>query len=271
MNGTTAQARFPTPELTPAEFDSIRKFLHEVCGIEMRQGKESLVRSRLSKRLKATGIRGFGEYLSHAKRDQDELSNMIDVLTTNKTSFFREREHFDVMAAHLARAPSRNPITIWSAGCSTGQEPYTLAMALEELPGPSRRPYRILATDLSSEVLADAQAATYRSELLQDIPPALKAKYTKTTKDGFTISQRLRDKVTFARLNLMSRWPMRGPFDFIFCRNVMIYFGQETRCMLANRFAKLLHPGGLLMIGMAETLTGLDHPLRCAQPSVYQK
>jgi len=261
------------PHLSAASFSAIRQLIFSVAGISMTQEKEELVKARLATRLRELKITGYEEYLDRIQTDKIELSNMVDVLTTNKTSFFREQQHFDYLIAHVFpiwRA-ERQPRRIWSAGCSSGEEPYTLGMLLREhLP---QLDVRILATDLSLRVLTRAKKARYAAAVVDDVPAPLRLKYLQrvpgTGPVSFDVSPDVTSLVSFARLNLMGDWPMRGPFDLILCRNVMIYFSDETRTVLACRFAELLAPGAPLMIGHAESLASLEQPLGLIEPAIY--
>ncbi|HYQ15844.1 MAG TPA: protein-glutamate O-methyltransferase CheR, partial [Polyangiaceae bacterium] len=218
-------------------------------------------------------IAGYEEYLDRIQSDRVELSNMVDVLTTNKTSFFREPAHFDYLTEQVFPAwrASRQPRRIWSAGCSSGEEPYTLGMLVrEQLP---ELDVRILATDLSTRVLHRAKAARYSAAAVQDIPSRLRPRFLQRVVGAapptYEVSFEAAGLVSFARLNLMGDWPMRGRFDLILCRNVMIYFNDETRAQLGHRFADRLAPGGVLMIGHAESLANLDQPLQLLRPAIY--
>jgi chemotaxis protein methyltransferase CheR len=249
-------------------------------GIKLGPGKEGLVRGRLAKRVRAVGLDSFAEYLRLVESDagRAELAEMVDALTTNKTNFFRESAHFDFLGGTVlpALAAAGGPARIWSAGCSSGEEPYTLAMvACERLAHPERVPVRILATDLSARVLARARAGVYTAEQLDGVPHAALEKYferaPETGPSARRIGARARGLVKFGRLNLMGAWPMRGPFEAILCRNVMIYFDKETQERLVNRYHELLAPGGYLFVGHSESLTGLRHPFAYVQPAVYRK
>ncbi|MES1186636.1 MAG: protein-glutamate O-methyltransferase CheR [Myxococcales bacterium] len=262
-----------SPHLSAASFSAIRELIFEVAGIAMTDEKEELVKSRLAKRLRELKIAGYEEYLTRIQTDRVELSNMVDVLTTNKTSFFREPQHFDYLQEHVFPLwkAAGTPRRIWSAGCSSGEEPYTLGMLLrEQLP---RLDVRILATDLSTRVLARAKAASYAPATIEDVPSRLRGRYLQRQQHAGQVSYQVSPEVTglvaFARLNLMSDWPMRGQFDLILCRNVMIYFNDETRTVLGRRFAERLAADGVLMIGHAESLASLDQPLQLIRPAIY--
>jgi len=269
---------FAECELSPALFTRITGMLYEHAGIRMREGKEGLVRARLAKRLRKLGVPDFDAYLTlvESQPDRREFAEMIDVLTTNKTSFLREVSHFDLLREKILPQLS-GPVRLWSAGCSSGEEPYTLAMLCQESLSPiASREVRILATDISHRVLATAKAATYTAELMRDVPPEWLRKYWIKHTDAqgheqYESGPMLRKLVHFARLNLMERWPMQGPFDAILCRNVMIYFDKTTQQQLVERYWALLRPGGHLFVGHSESLTGLTHRFRYVQPAVYVK
>ena len=262
------------PPLSAEQFAQIGELLHRQCGIALAHGKEPLVTARLYKRLRALEIHSYDDYLARVERDPAELRAMVDALTTNKTDFFREPDHFvflrQVVLPRLA--VTADPIRIWSAGCSSGEEPYSIAITLrEELPNPDLREARILATDISDRVLARARDGLYDTETVRDVPPAYLSKYFHHTQDRFSVNNALRRHVSFARLNLLGAWPMRGPFDAIFCRNVMIYFDNPTRAALVQRFWELLKPGGHFFVGGSESLTSIEHRFRYVQPAVFQK
>lgn len=264
-------------ELTPAQFARITDMLYEHSGIRMREGKEGLVRARLAKRLRSLRLPDFDAYLSRVESEPDrrEFTEMIDVLTTNKTSFLREASHFDFLRDEVLPGLTGS-IRIWSAGCSSGEEPYTLAMLLgDALEGRASRDARILATDLSHRVLATAKAGRYAADAMSDVPPRWLQRYWTRRVDGavtqYEAGPELRRLVHFAKLNLMEKWPMQGPFDAILCRNVMIYFDKGTQQRLVERYHALLRPGGHLFVGHSESLTGLTHRFRYVMPAVYVK
>ncbi|MEE8586702.1 MAG: protein-glutamate O-methyltransferase CheR [Acidobacteriota bacterium] len=265
--------------LKPKEFEQISKFVYKQAGIRLKQGKEELVRTRLAKRIISLGLGSFQDYLRLVEQDRSghELTWMLDALTTNKTSFYREADHFQFLREQVfpALQPLRR-IRIWSAGCSTGEEPVTIALEAREcFADIERRDFRILATDLSTAVLQKAKLGIFAQESLQSVPRQLVRKYFQRCKeagpDRCRLCQPALSMIAFARLNLMGQWPIKGPFQFIFCRNVMIYFDKPTQERLVNRFHKLLCPGGYLLIGHSESLTGLTHPYRFIQPAVFQR
>lgn len=274
---TAGAALFTECELTPAQFNRIIDLLHEHAGIRMREGKEGLVRARLTKRLRALGFSDFDAYLSFVEKEpgQREFAEMIDALTTNKTSFLREATHFDYLRDEVFPQLS-GKVRIWSAGCSSGEEPYTLAMLSQSHLANATGDVKILATDISHRVLATAKAGLYGADQLGDVPaPWLQQYWTRRPDAGgrvlYEAGPALKRLVHFAKLNLMAPWPMRGPFDAIFCRNVMIYFDKATQQRLVERYWGLLRPGGHLFVGHSESLTGLAHRFRYVQPAVYVK
>ncbi len=259
--------------LTEAHFSQIKTWLYELSGIDLKTGKENLVKNRLTGRLRTLGLSDFDAYLRYIKQDatRQELNILIDSMTTNKTSFFREIPHFKYISKELLPqwSEKRKDVCIWSAGCSSGEEPYSLAMLLL-LKGVETA--RILATDLSDSILATARKGCYREDLLDDVPPRYKTKYLhKESNSTFSVAANVRSLVHFASLNLMAPWPMKGPFDLILCRNVMIYFDRPTQQRLVNRYYQLLAPGGHLFIGHSESLSSLEHPFDYIQPAIYRR
>ncbi len=205
-----------------------------------------------------------------------ERTAMIEVMTTNKTSFFRERTHFDYLCRKIVPGIKNRRIRIWSAGCSSGEEPYSAAILLSEaIQDIDRWNVRILATDLSTRMLDHARKAIYDKDTLRHVPPLLISKYFTCVETNpvrrYQVVEPLRAAIRFARLNLVEEWPMKGPFDVIFCRNVMIYFDKPSQEQLVNRFWQLLRPGGHLCIGHSESLAGSRHAFRYVQPAIYVK
>jgi len=267
-------------ELDQRQFSKISQKLYDRCGIKLHAGKEELVKARLNRRLQTLGIRSFAEYTEYIDQDDSgrELALMVDLLTTNKTDFFREQHHFDFMRKFVVPTlkNTQRSFRIWSAGCSSGEEPFSIAFLLrEELPDSDLRDVRILATDISDRMLAKAREAVFERGALSDIPPRILGKYftciCTTTLERYRVKDKVREMVRFARLNLMDQWPMRGPFDLIFCRNVMIYFDKATQENLVNRFWHYLRSGGYLFVGHAESMASLSHPFQYVQPAIYRK
>ncbi len=262
-------------ELGDSEFRVIRDLLHAQTGILLEDAKRHLVRARLSRRLVALGLDGFPDYVNRLQEDTGEETRvLVSALTTHRTSFFRERVHFDYLSQEMRRRrspPAR--LRIWSAGCSTGEEPYSIAATAASGGGPD---LKVLGTDISSVVLEVARRGRYPQEAARDVPPSLFRRFFHrvVVPDGaaaLVVGDRLREVVRFARLNLMGTWPMHGPFDAVFCRNVMIYFGDETRSRLVSRFRELLTEDGLLFTGLAESLGCTPSGFRYVQPGVYRR
>ena len=266
-----------TSELNPRQFEAISRLVYRNSGIHLKQGKEALVRSRLMKRLRALSFNNIEDYLSYVSegRGGSELNHLIDVITTNKTSFFRENKHFEFLKSQLLPTVDHRRLRFWTAACSTGEEPYSLAMVLyESIPNIQSRDIRILATDISQTVLEKAAKAIYPAEILGHMPAVFVRKYFSKVSDApllFQVRKPVRDLVKVAWLNLVGPWPMRGPFDVIFCRNVMIYFDKATQEKLISRFWDLMSTGGTLFVGHSEGLSGIAHRFRYVQPAVYRK
>lgn len=277
LNSYAMNADPQSAVLESKHFDAIKHLLYKICGIDLKPGKEALVHSRLTGRLRTLEMDDFDTYLDYVKSDTSrrELTMLVDAMTTNKTHFFREEAHFDYLCRDLLpQWKTQQHLRIWCAGCSSGEEPYTLAIALREAwPHIDAADVRILATDISDTVLDDARAALYREDQISDVPTSLLQKYFTRTPAAhapvYNIDPSVRHMVKFAALNLIAPWPMQGPFDVIFCRNVMIYFDQETRERLIERYYKLLRPGGYFFIGHSESLTGLTHSFDYVQPAIY--
>lgn len=265
--------------LSEHEFFQIRDLLHQICGIHMPPGKDGLVKARLIKRLKFLNLGSFADYISYVQNDSSgqELAIMVDALTTNKTNFFREQAHFDFLESHvLPSLQKKQKMRFWSAACSTGEEPYSLAIQLfDSVSGLEQMDVRILATDISPTVLDKARLGLYENERMEGISEAQKRKYFTAVKQDQAmacgVTDRVKKVITFARLNLMNTWPMQGLFDVVFCRNVMIYFDKDTREKLVNRFYDILQPGGYLFVGHSESLSSLKHPFDYVQPATYVK
>jgi chemotaxis protein methyltransferase CheR len=272
-------------DLSNQLFERFSRLVYEECGINLHSGKRELLQARLNKRLRATGIESYRQYYEHitSPNNNGEIIHFLDSISTNLTYFFREPKHFEFLdrialpELLLGKGNNRNQrIRIWSAGCSTGEEPYSLAMSvLPHLDDPGKWDFKILATDISTRVLDVGLKGVYPKERVEKVPQALQKLYfqRQRTQNGdiFQISPALKRIVTFRRLNLKDNYPFSGPFDFIFCRNVMIYFDKETQQHLVQKMAGYLAEGGYLMVGHSESLTGLDHRLTYVQPSVYKK
>jgi len=267
------------------EFRQISDLVYEHCGINLHDGKKELVRSRLAKRLHRGRFTSFSQYIKHVLEDPTgkEFSILVDSLSTNLTKFFREERHFEYMRSQLLprlmkARQSRGQYRIrgWSAGCSSGEEPYSVALTLlEALGGKGRWDVKLLATDVSTQILERAQAGIYDRERIESIPLPLRSKYLiahhEGDKERYEVGPALRELVIFRYLNLMKDWPVKGPLDFIFCRNVMIYFDKPTQARLIHRFYDLLGSGGVLFTGHSESLTGIEHAFKYVQPTIYLK
>ncbi len=265
-------------ELTESQFRKVSELVHRLCGINLKEGKQALVRARLMKRLRALQLRSFKEYfrLLESEAGAKELDFLIDVITTNKTSFFREPEHFNYLREHILPELRQHRMRFWTAACSSGEEPYSLAVLLREsIEGIEFKDVKILATDVSMRMLEKARAAVYPEETLRGVPPHLVRKYFTAVNDGYGRQYRVKNvvraMVRTAWLNLMHPWPMKGLFDVIFCRNVMIYFDRFTQQQLVNRFWDFLGPGGYLFVGHSEGLSAIAHKFRYVRPAVYRK
>jgi chemotaxis protein methyltransferase CheR len=268
----------PTNEaLSSREFDEISRLAFETAGIDLRDGKQELVQARLGKKIREGKFGSFQEYYRHVQADEsgDELVALLDALTTNFTSFLREPAHFDFLRKTIL--PSlRGQIRIWSAACSTGEEPYTIVFSiLEELGMPALSRISLLASDISTRVLAKAKRGAYLAESFKQCPPDWPRKYMLRglgrSEGWYMVKPALRRLIEFRRLNLMEQFHPPQLFHVIFCRNVMIYFNKETQAKLVNRFAGCLQPGGYLLIGHSESLSGLKHPYEQIKPATYRK
>lgn len=261
-------------------FDTIRGIVYDVSGINLVEGKEALVSARISKRMRRLGIPDFSAYLQYLKNDNSgqELVALIDVISTNVTSFYREIAHFHflekIIAEWMQQGQSR--FRIWSAASSSGEEPYSIAITmLETLKGQSAD-VKILATDISTNVLEKCEIAEYNFDKIKPVPPILREKYFKVIKSDddklYKVKDNVKKLLVFNRLNLAQvPYPMKGPLDLVFCRNVMIYFDATMRKKLLTEIYRLLKPGGYLLIGHSESLTGLDTAFQAIGPSIYIK
>ena len=249
---------------TESDFKRISAMVHGDAGISLPDAKATLVYSRLAKRLRALGLNSFKDYcaLVATAEGVDERQKMLAALTTNVTRFFREPHHFDhlkekILPPLLDAARRGGKVRIWSAACSSGQEPFSIAMTILSLmPDAPERDIRILATDIDPNMVADGRAATYAEHLLDGVPADYRKRWT-TTNGGFVrMADEARALITFNELNLIADWPMKGKFDAIFCRNVAIYFEDDTQARLWSRFAPLNQANGVLYIGHSERIQG---------------
>ncbi len=271
--------------LHDAEFEAISRVVYDHCGINLTAEKKELVHSRLSKLIRHYNCSSYGEYLDRILKDPSgtEFSEFIDRVSTNLTSFFREKRHFDYLQdtllprlLHETPSASRFRLRGWCAACSTGEEPYSIAMTLlENLPEIYHADVKILASDISTRVLTKAKDAYYPAERLVAVPPALKTKYFSARREEsgpfFLAKPELKRPIVFKQINLMQEWPITTELDFIFCRNVLIYFDKPTHQTLIARFHQLLKPGGTLFIGHSESLSGIRHDFKNVSPAIYVK
>ncbi|MFL5264642.1 MAG: CheR family methyltransferase [Anaeromyxobacteraceae bacterium] len=264
-------------------FQRFAALAYEKAGISIKPGKEALVAARVAKRQRALSIADAQGYLKYLEQDRsgEELARFLDVISTHFTSFFREPDHFDLLAEEMERlaAAGQRRVRLWSAACSTGEEPYTMAMTVLGARGAAELDVKILATDIAAETLRQAQAGVYPEDRVEPVPPALRSRWFTRRQDPrdaegtvHAVKDELKALVLFRQLNLaMPPFPMAGPLDVVFCRNVLIYFDQPTRQRLLTAVEGLLRPGGLLCIGHTETLSGIHSGLKLVRPSVFRR
>ena len=268
------------------DFNALRALVHQVTGISLAENKRNLVYGRLSRRLRALGLGSFAEYrqLLVAEPDGVEMVEFCNAITTNLTSFFRESHHFEYLRqqrlAPLVNTPQGHRFRIWSAGCSTGEEPYSIAMTVCEALGKGadqalRTDLKILATDLDSDVLARARSGIYTADHVKGINSTQLGKFFDARQEGglprYVVKPAVARLITFKQLNLMHDLPMRGPLDVIFCRNVVIYFDKDTQRRLFQRFARLQRPGDLLFIGHSESMFKVSEAYTLIGRTIYQR
>lgn len=262
--------------ITDQEFALFQQFIYRIAGISLSPAKKSLVSGRLAKRLQHYQLQSYGDYyrlLANGGKP-DEVQVAVDLLTTNETYFFREPRHFDFLRTQLlTRRPGGQPLRIWSAACSSGEEAYTIAMVLQE--ALADQPWEVLASDISQQVLDRAQKGQYPLSRATLLPDSYLRKYCLkgigAQEGNFMIQTRLRTRVQFAQINLNAELPQIGQFDVIFLRNVMIYFDTETKRQVVARLVNVLRPGGYFIVGHSESLHGITNGLQAVQPSVYRK
>jgi chemotaxis protein methyltransferase CheR len=270
-------------ELKDVDYQKISRLVYEHCGINLHEGKKELVKARLGKRLKEGNFKSFGDYYRYVITNEgtEELISMIDSISTNLTYFFREESHFHKLREILpviVTAPGNRQkanLRIWSAGCSTGEEPYSLAMTVADCLNGSTADVKIMATDISTKVLRAADKGIFHKDKLNNISTVNLKKYFQIGSgqwEGYyRIKKGIKDMIQFLRFNLMDTPPSNYCFDIIFCRNVMIYFDKTTQAALVSRFNNCLNKGGYFFIGHSESLTGLNHDFKYIEPSVYRK
>ncbi len=270
--------------LEEKEYTRLSNFIMSQFGIKLPPNKKTLLQCRLQKRLKSLHQNSFKEYVDYVFSTQglsEEVSNMIDAVSTNKTDFFREPVHFDFLIETGIRdylqLTGKNKLNIWSAGCSSGEEPYTIAMVMKEVSNTNHfLDFDILATDISESVLQHATVGIYSEDKANTVPSEFKKKYLLKGKSNYEkkvrIIPELRSKITFRKFNLLATdYSFHGKFDIIFCRNVMIYFEREVQHRLLKQFCNILNPGGYLFLGHSESITGYTLPLMHIRPTIFMK
>ncbi len=272
-------------DLSDADFQKISTLIYDQCGICLSEGKEALVKSRLGRRIREGRFGSFRNYYDHVVGDSTgkELVHLLDSISTNFTSFFREKQHFDFLSSKLLpelmqrRAVNgKKTLRFWSAGCSSGEEPYSIAITLLQATEKAAGwDVNILATDISTKVLRDARSGVFRKERIEAIPGDLLKKYflkgEREWKDFVKVKKSVAQHIHFKRMNLVEPFGFAEPFDCIFCRNVMIYFDNKTRTDLVRRFHSCLVDGGAFLIGHSESLTGIRNPFKYVAPAVYRR
>jgi chemotaxis protein methyltransferase CheR len=271
--------------LKDSEFQTFSRYVQDVCGINLHEGKKELLKARLGKILRGRNFRSFHEYYDHVVNDKSghELTTLLNSISTNLTYFFREPQHFEFLRRQIlpellkSKIASEKPILkFWSAGCSTGEEAYSIAItASEALDQMKKLQIKILASDLSTKVLTKAGNGIYEKEKIDKIPHDVKRRYLQKGDnrwEGYLrVKKEIRELISFRRLNLMEEFRFRKPFDVIFCRNVMIYFDGPTKELLVEKFYQNLSDRGYFLIGHAESLTGINHNFKYIKPSVFRK
>ncbi|MEQ1527410.1 MAG: CheR family methyltransferase [Gallionella sp.] len=260
---------------TEADFQQVCRLIYDHAGISLKSSKRDMVYSRLAKRLRATKVDNFREYLLLLNDHPVEWEAFVNALTTNLTAFFREAHHFSTLAEHALKEPWRQPFSIWCAAASTGEEPYSIAMTMVDTFGTFTPPVTILASDVDTNVLAQAEAGVYSMERVEhldaDVVKRFFLKGTGTQEGMVKVRPELRAMVSFRQINLLSdNWPMRPPLDVIFCRNVMIYFDKETQLKVLQRFAPLLRSDGLMFAGHSENFHQAAHLFNLRGKTVYE-
>ena len=280
----TPALRTPMPEATQerefqfsaADFERVRELIYKHAGISLSPIKQDMVYSRLARRLRARGDRSFSEYLDRAQREPQEWETFVNSLTTNLTSFFREAHHFDILAERLKKHAARTPFRIWCSAASTGEEPYSLAITACEAFNSLTPPVHIVATDIDTNVLATAQKGVYGMDRVERLSrERMQRFFLKGTggQAGFArIRPELQHLIEFKRINLLDKtWAVQGPFDALFCRNVMIYFDKPTQHGILQRFVPLLKPEGLLFAGHSESFLHAADLFRSLGRTVYER
>jgi chemotaxis protein methyltransferase CheR len=267
--GTAASPLFGLP-FSDGDYQRYRSLLTRLTGISLCDSKKKLLAGRLYRRLRQRQIDSFADYYRLINDDRAELQCAIDLLTTNETWFFREQGHFDFLASEVLPALAAKPeCRVWSAACSSGDEAYSLAMLLaEQRPG---RRWEIVASDLSTRMLEQAERAEYPLERARAMPRDYWQRYCRPAAESFTVAAPWRERLSFRQINLIEPLPALGSFDVIFLRNAMFYFDRDTKRQVVARIVPLLKPGGYFMVSHAESLLGLNDELKLVKPSIYRK
>lgn len=273
-----------TVRITDSEFLKLSRYIFENYGIKLPESKRSLLQGRLQKRLKTLQFQSFSQYITYvfSKEGKDEIINMIDAVSTNKTDFFRENVHFEIMTntvlPEFFKSNFNKPLKIWCAASSTGEEPYSIAVTVEEYMKNNRLrfPYTVLGTDISTQVLIAGKKAVYAATRVDRVPVHIKHNYFLKSKDKSNpqvrVVKKIREKVSFQRLNLMDNYySLPDMYDIIFCRNVLIYFEKATQEKVVSRLCDKLNKGGILFLGHSESIVGFKLPLEQIRSTVYRK
>lgn len=263
-------------KFTSQDFKRVQKLIYDHAGISLSESKQELVYSRLSRRLRITGIRSFGEYLNLLEQDDtDEWEAFTNSLTTNLTSFFREEHHFPLLSEQMRKHKGKEPFAIWCSAASTGEEPYSIAMTAVDTFSSFTPPVTIIATDLDTNVLETAKTGVYPLARVEKLAPDLVKRFfmrgTGRQEGHVRVRQELRDMITFRQLNLLDKsWPLRAPLDAIFCRNVMIYFDKPTQLEILKKFVPLLDKDGLMYAGHSESFYHAEAYFKLRGKTVYE-
>jgi len=281
LHDTQTMMRLREFDFSNEDFEALRRLVKQITGINLSDQKRELVYGRLARRLRVLHLESFTQYRELLAQDGGrEIAQFCNAITTNLTAFFREPHHFDYLREHvlapMANSGAARRLRIWSAGCSTGEEPYSIAMTiLEALPDPKRWDVRILATDLDSDVLERGRRGLYTEDRLKNLTLQRRTRFFRDagSRDGpcYEVAPELKSLITFKQLNLMHPLPMRGPLDAIFCRNVVIYFDKDTQRDLFSRVAQLQQPGNLLFLGHSESLFKVSEQYSLIGKTVYRR
>ena len=277
----TSSGKFSIADLTDPQFKELAEIIYQKFGIHLPPSKKELVPRRLSKRLSKMGFADYGEYIQYLKENwQSEQQLLANAITTNLTSFFREQHHFDfleqsILPELIEKHAMQRRLRIWSAGCSSGEEAYSIAMTVQRFEAQLKNwDVKLLATDLDTNILQTAFDAQYTADQLSKVPASEKLRWCQSVDadgDVYDIDAQLKSMITFKRLNFMDTWPMKGKFDVIFCRNVLIYFDQETQRRIIKGFAGLQNKGDYLLAGHSENLQPVTEQYALVGKTIYQR